>query len=66
MLKFWKDSSLCSFLEGVSSDLEFDRSETVILSPMGKTLILASTHVLTSEESERTGNAESASEVMLP
>lgn len=53
MLKFWKDSSLRTCLEGVSSSLEFDPSETAILSPVGDTLLLASTHALTSEESEQ-------------
>lgn len=53
MLKFGKDSSLRSCSEGVSSSVEFDPSETVILSPAGDTSLLARTHVLTSEESEQ-------------
>lgn len=53
MLKFWKDSSLPCCSEAAFSSLEFDPSETVILSPAGNTLLLASTHVLTSEESEQ-------------
>ena len=53
MLKFWNDSSLRSCSEGVSSSLEFDPSEPVILSPVGDTLLLASIHVLTSEESKQ-------------
>lgn len=46
------------FGQGVSSNLEFDLSGTVILSPMGNTLVLANTHVLTREESECTRNAD--------
>lgn len=53
MLKFRENSSLCSRVEGVSCSLGSDPSQAAILSPVGDSSLLASAHVLTSEESEQ-------------